>query len=166
MYFTWSNFGISIVLYALILVYDYKYKDLMEYMEFYMETKQRRIVWNIAGAIELAVDAAGILLLKCFEKGQWARMLIFFALCILAVLHVLNSIFALLRQKKPYTAVDIMTYFVRLTACLALAGIQMLLLNGKYILFTIAALYFLCQKAMRMLDGNWLVLKFEDFDCA
>lgn len=161
---TWQAFVIDVILYGLIVLYEMKIEDFRFYFDLMWSRRQRRLFCNIVGAVLVVVDAVGILLTRDFAKGDWEKIIIFHALAVLLCLHVLNSVFALMRWKKAYTAVDIIGFFVSLAAALGYGVIQLFsedLIKGFFIL---AILYFLNRRGMRMLDGGWLDSRLEAFD--
>ena len=101
---------------------------------------------------------------KDFQPKEYNKMIITYASCILMVLHVLGSFFAMFRLKKGYIAVDIIKFFVMLISASTMAILIHFFNIGKGLLFLIAILAILCTRATRMLNGNWLELLLDDLD--
>lgn len=160
----WIKLILQLVLFSLVLLYDYKYEALLDYMDIHLQARHRILIRTVVGIIAVVADAVGIWLTKGVTKDQWIKRVVLYTLICMIVLHIINSLVALLKLKKIYVAIDIITFLIRFIGCWAIAAIQFFVLNDVFILITCAALYLQCRRAVRMLDGGWLEQRLDDFD--
>lgn len=158
------KFIITTILYIIVELYEVYYDSIMFEIEFSTSRTQRMIGRNIIGVLLIGIDLLLFFWAKNFQPKEYNKMIITYASCVLMLLHVLNSFFAMFRLKKCYIAVDIIKYFVILISTGILAILVHFLNIGNGLLFLIAVLAILCTRGARMLDGDWLELLLEDFD--
>ncbi|MCQ2579954.1 MAG: hypothetical protein MJ159_04600 [Treponemataceae bacterium] len=158
------TFLITTVLYIIVELYEVYYDSIMFEIKLSTSRTQRMIGRNIIGVLLIGIDLLLFFWAKDFQPKEYNKMIITYASCILMLLHVLGSFFAMFRLKKGYIAVDIIKFFVMLIS----AGTMAILIHffniGKGLLFLIAILAILCTRATRMLNGNWLELLLDDLD--
>lgn len=158
--------GGAIIAYLLVFLYERLTRTKFSDFELSISTekKQRRIARNIIGVVRLAADAAVIIWASKTHRGEIYKPLLFYVFIVIAVLHVVNSVLALLRLGKAYKVVDIVAFIIKLVTGLALLGIMIVFERGTLIMYyiTLAALAMLCTRGSNMLDGDWLELLKED----
>lgn len=151
------------VLYVLICLYEAKYDDLHTRFEFDFEKQQRRIIRNAVGAVLVATD---VYLCKKLYKlsSRLSVRIVLWLVALILILHIINSIFALLGMKKVYSGINAALWVIRLIA----GGIMMFVtyMHGNKItlLYYAAGMFVVLRQLTMVLDGNWIELRLEDFD--
>lgn len=160
----WKILVIDVILYGLIILYECTIENFRFEFDLRWSKRKRRLFCNAVGAVMVIVDVVGMSLTGHAAQGGLERIVIFYALAALLGLHILNSVFALLKWKKVYVAVDIIEFLIRFAAALTCGAVQLFSSNVVKGLLIMTILYFLFRRATRMLNGGWLDSRLEAFD--
>lgn len=151
------------VLYVLICLYEVKYEDLQMRFEFDFEKKQRRIIRNAVGAVLVATDVCICKKLYALSSRVSVRI-VFFLVAIILILHIINSIFALLGMKKVYSGINAALWVIRFVAGAIMVFVTYMHGNKITLLYYAAGMFIVCRQLIMVLDGDWIELRLKDFD--
>lgn len=159
-------FLLDVVLYTILVVYESYYEKITDEFEWKFSREERRSIRNVIGVMVLAFDVWFFIRMMDHSPREINKIVLMYAAGVLFVIHILASIFALFKNTKAYTVLDVIAWFVRfIPICIAFFMDMLFKMSGRNtMILLIAAMGLLVYRAIRMLDGEWMELRIEDME--